>query len=208
MREEFQKTVQGEGSELCRIFWPRARVLNDGLLQDFKEECCVAQAPWTKLGGSFEPEPPSCSADAVATMRILALVPLAAAFAPPPAAPRRARQILRAEPLTQEQRNVVETFREGMERHPTMVKSVAARTKELLEDERDNLDDDSLPAKFDRFFNGLVRHPAMLWGTFLRVAELMEEELIEAGDAESAAKADTIRQVRIAAEAVKGSREL
>jgi hypothetical protein len=32
--------------------------------------------------------------------------------------------------------------------------------------------------------------------------------LIEAGDAESAAKADTIRQVRIAAEAVKGSREL
>ena len=156
----------------------------------------------------MEPEPPGCLADAVATMRLLALVPLAAAFAPPPAAPRRARQILRAEPLTQEQRNVVETFREGMERHPTMVKSVAARTKELLEDERDNLDDDSLPAKFDRFFNGLVRHPAMLWGTFLRVAELMEEELIEAGDAESAAKADTIRQVRIAAEAVKGSREL
>ena len=146
---------------------------------------------------------------AVATMRLLALVPLATlcgAFAPPPAAPRLPR--LRAEPLTQEQRNVVETFREGMERHPTMVKSVAARTKELLEDERDNLDDDSLPAKFDRFFNGLVRHPAMLWGTFLRVAELMEEELIEAGDAESAAKADTIRQVRIAAEAVKGSREL
>ena len=141
-------------------------------------------------------------------MRLLALVPLAAAFAPPPAAPRPARPLLRAEPLTQEQRNVVETFREGMERHPTMVKSVAARTKELLEDERDNLDDDSLPAKFDRFFNGLVRHPAMLWGTFLRVAELMEEELIEAGDAESAAKADTIRQVRIAAEAVKGSREL
>ena len=35
-----------------------------------------------------------------------------------------------------------------------------------------------------------------------------EEELIEAGDADSAAKADTIRQVRIAAEAVKGSREL
>ena len=128
----------------------------------------------------MEPEHPGCLADAVATMRILALVPLAAAFAPPPAAPRRARQILRAEPLTQEQRNVVETFREGMERHPTMVKSVAARTKELLEDERDNLDDDSLPAKFDRFFNGLVRHPAMLWGTFLRVAELMEEELIEA----------------------------
>ena len=144
-------------------------------------------------------------------MRVLALVPLATlcgAFAPPPAAPRPARRVLRAEPLTQEQRNVVETFREGMERHPTMVKSVAARTKELLEDERDNLDDDSLPAKFDRFFNGLVRHPAMLWGTFLRVAELMEEELIEAGDAESAAKADTIRQVRIAAEAVKGSREL
>ena len=152
--------------------------------------------------------PQAALADAVATMRWLAFVPIAAAFAPPPAAPRPARQLLRAEPLTQEQRNVVETFREGMERHPTMVKSVAARTKELLEDERDNLDDDSLPAKFDRFFNGLVRHPAMLWGTFLRVAELMEEELIEAGDAESAAKADTIRQVRIAAEAVKGSREL
>ena len=107
-----------------------------------------------------------------------------------------------------EQDGLVETFKQGLERHPTMVKSVAARTKELLEDERENLDDESLPAKFDMFFNGLVRHPAMLWGTFLRTMELMEEELIEAGDAESAAKADTIRQVRIAAEAVKGSREL
>ena len=70
------------------------------------------------------------------------------------------------------------------------------------------LDDDSLAARAERFLQGLVRHPAMLWGTFLRVTELMEEELVEAGDKGSLAKAESIRQVRIAAEAVRESRQL
>ena len=51
----------------------------------------------------------------------------------------------------------------------------------------------------------LISAQAMLWGTFLRTAELLEEELIEEG---AAGKADVVRQVRIAAEAVRESRQL
>mmetsp|Transcript_31561 Transcript_31561/g.97610 ORF Transcript_31561/g.97610 Transcript_31561/m.97610 type:complete len:142 (-) Transcript_31561:20-445(-) len=102
----------------------------------------------------------------------------------------------------------LDTVSEGIERHPTMLRAAASRTKELLKDEREMLDDDSLAARAERFLQGLVRHPAMLWGTFLRVTELMEEELVEAGDKDSLAKAESIRQVRIAAEAVRESRQL
>ena len=108
------------------------------------------------------------------------------------------------------EQSLMETVNEGIERHPVLVRSVAERTAEMLETERplNSEDDDSIPARLERFFVGLVRHPAMLWGTFLRVTELLEEELVEKGDEESAAQADKVRQVRIAAEAVRESRKI
>lgn len=107
------------------------------------------------------------------------------------------------------EQNLIDMTREGIERHPVLVRSVAERTAEMLEDDRPmNKEDDSIPARMERFFVGLVRHPAMLWSTFIRVSELMEEELTEKGDEKSAAQADKIRQVRIAAEAVRESRQI
>ena len=83
------------------------------------------------------------------------------------------------------------------------------RTAEILEGSRPmNTDDGTFLARVESFFVGLVRHPAMLWGTFLRVTELLEEELVEKGDEESLDAASRVKQVRIAAEAVRDSRKI
>jgi hypothetical protein len=112
-------------------------------------------------------------------------------------------------PLDAAQQSLLETVSEGIERHPVLVEAVAAKVAEDLDGERPmNKGDGSLASRLENFFVGLVRHPAMLWATFIRVSELVEEELVEDGGEEQAKQAEKIRQVRIAAEAVRESRKI
>lgn len=107
------------------------------------------------------------------------------------------------------EQTLMETVNEGIERHPVLLTAVADKTAEMLEDDRPiNSDPDSVAARLENFFVGLVRHPAMLWATFLRVVELMEEDLVEKGDKDSTEQAARLREIRVAAEAVRESRKI
>ena len=131
-------------------------------------------------------------------------------FQPPPVAPRRPLTSRpAADDLSETQQNLLDSVAEGIERHPVLVEAVATKVAEDLGQERPmDKNDGSFAARLENFFVGLVRHPAMLWATFIRVSELVEEELVEAGGEDQAKQAEKIRQVRIAAEAVRESRKI
>ncbi|KAJ1458654.1 hypothetical protein M885DRAFT_513182 [Pelagophyceae sp. CCMP2097] len=147
--------------------------------------------------------------------RRLSLVALAAAcsaFAPLAPHPRHRAVVRLAEApdgtaAAEASRSRADEALEGLERHPALFYATAERTAELLEDDRP-MNSDSFAGKLESFFVGIVRHPVMLWNTALRTMELLEEELETSGGKAALDKAATIRELRIAAEAVRDSRRL
>ena len=96
----------------------------------------------------------------------------------------------------------IDNLKEGVTRHPELVKATLETTAELLEGERPMVQQgSSWLGRLEQFAVGLVRHPVMVWGVVLTSLGMLEEELED--DAASVA-----RDVRVAAEAVRDSRKI
>ena len=104
--------------------------------------------------------------------------------------------------------HVDESVLAHLRRDPKVATAALERTREMLEEARPLAHQESPLAKVEAFFVGVVRHPLMLWRTMLRTLELLEDELENKGDRKSLETAVKVKQLKMAAEAVRDARKI